>query len=42
VRVPPGTKRKVYAGPQGLRMLVVGASPGQAYKAPEMTELEAA
>ena len=42
VRVPPGTKRKVYAGPQGLRMLVVGASPGEAYKAPEMTELEAA
>jgi mannose-6-phosphate isomerase-like protein (cupin superfamily) len=42
VRVPGGTKRKVYSGPQGIRMLVVGAAPGHAYKAPEMTELEAA
>ena len=41
IRVGPNTKRKVYSGPQGLRMLVVGGCPGEAYKIPEMTELEA-
>ena len=42
IRVPAGTKRKVLAGPQGLRMLVIGGCPGQAYVIPEMTELEPA
>ena len=32
VRVAPGTKRKVFAGTQGLRMLVVGGTPGQPYE----------
>ena len=41
VRVGPGPKRKVHAGPEGLRMLVIGGCPGEAYKAPEMTELAA-
>ena len=41
IRVGPNTKRKVYSGPQGIRMLVVGGCPGEAYKIPEMTELEA-
>lgn len=41
IRVGPNTKRKVYSGPQGLRMLVVGGCPGEAYKISEMTELEA-
>jgi mannose-6-phosphate isomerase-like protein (cupin superfamily) len=40
VAVPPGTKRKVHSGPQGLRMMVVGGTPGAAYSIPEMTELE--
>jgi mannose-6-phosphate isomerase-like protein (cupin superfamily) len=40
VSVPSGIKRKVFAGPQGLRMLVLGGCPGKAYEAPEMTELE--
>jgi mannose-6-phosphate isomerase-like protein (cupin superfamily) len=42
VRVGPATKRKVYAGPQGIRMLVTGGCPGEAYKASETTELTAA
>jgi mannose-6-phosphate isomerase-like protein (cupin superfamily) len=41
VRVGPETTRKVYAGPQGLRMLVIGGCPGEAYKVNPMTELEA-
>jgi quercetin dioxygenase-like cupin family protein len=42
IRVGPNTKRKVHAGPQGLRMIVVGGCPGAAYKIAEGTELEAA
>jgi mannose-6-phosphate isomerase-like protein (cupin superfamily) len=42
VRVGAETKRKVYAGPQGLRMLVTGGCPGEAYKINPETELEAA
>ena len=42
VRVGPDVKRKVYAGPDGLRMLVIGGCPGEAYKIVPMTELEAA
>jgi len=41
IRVAPETKRKVHAGPQGIRMLVVGCAPGEAYKIAEGTELEA-
>jgi mannose-6-phosphate isomerase-like protein (cupin superfamily) len=41
VRVGPGAKRKVFAGPQGLRMLVIGGSPGQPYEIVPMTELDA-
>jgi len=42
VRVGPDTKRKVFSGPQGLQMLVIGCAPGEAYKIVPMTELEAA
>ena len=42
VRVGPATKRKVYAGPQGIRMLVTGGCPGEPYKVSEITELTAA
>ncbi len=42
VRVGAETKRKVYAGPQGLRMLVTGGCPGEAYKVSSVTELETA
>ncbi len=42
VRVGAETKRKVFSGPQGLRMLATGGCPGEAYKVSSVTELEAA
>ena len=40
-RVGPGVKRKVVAGPGGIRMLVLGGVPGEAYQPPEWGELGA-
>jgi mannose-6-phosphate isomerase-like protein (cupin superfamily) len=40
VRVGPGVKRKVHSGPAGLKMLVLGGCPGEAYTIPAMSELE--
>jgi mannose-6-phosphate isomerase-like protein (cupin superfamily) len=42
VRVGPEPKRKVFAGPQGIRMLALGATPGTAYEVNPMTDLESA
>jgi mannose-6-phosphate isomerase-like protein (cupin superfamily) len=42
VRVGPETKRKVHAGPEGLRMLVIGGAPGEVYKIVPMSELGSA
>jgi uncharacterized cupin superfamily protein len=42
VRVGAETRRKVYAGPQGLRMLAIGGSPGKPYEIVPGTELGAA
>jgi quercetin dioxygenase-like cupin family protein len=42
VRVGPSVKRKVYAGTDGLQMLVLGGCPGEAFKIAPFTELEAA
>ena len=39
VRVGPAARRKVYAGPQGLRMLAIGGAPGRAYEINPVTEL---
>ena len=39
VRVGAQARRKVYAGPQGLRVLVIGGAPGEAYKINPTTEL---
>ena len=39
VRVGADAKRKVYASPEGLRVLVIGGAPGKVYEAPEVTEL---
>jgi len=33
VRVGPAVKRKIVAGPDGLRLLALGATPGKAYDA---------
>lgn len=42
VRVAADVRRKVYAGPQGLRMLVIGGTPGRAYEINPTTELTGA
>jgi len=42
IRVGPATKRKVFPGPDGLRMLAIGGCPGEAYKVVAATELETA
>src|SRR5437899_761784 len=42
VRVGPEAKRKVYAGPEGLRLLAIGGAPGEPYKIVPLTELGAA
>ena len=41
VRVGPATKRKIYAGGDGLRILALGGTPGAVYEAAEFTELSA-
>lgn len=38
-RVSAGTTRKVWPGPDGLRLLVLGGVPGQAYQPPDMSKL---
>ena len=42
IAVMPGTSRKVIPGDEGVRLLIVGGVPGQAYEAPAITELDAA
>jgi hypothetical protein len=42
VRVGPAPKRKIFAGPDGVRVLALGAAPGSAYEINPMTELEGA
>jgi hypothetical protein len=41
VRVAPATRRKVHAGPEGLRLLAIGGAPGEPYKIAPMSELGA-
>jgi hypothetical protein len=41
VSVKPGVRRKVHPGADGIRMLVIGGVPGQAYEPPETTKLGA-
>ncbi len=40
VRVGAGARRKVYPGPDGLRLIALGAVPGEAYTLSASTELE--
>ncbi len=42
IRVGSDARRKIHAGPQGLRMLVVGGAPGEVYKIVPATELTGA
>lgn len=39
VRVAPGTKRKVWPGSEGIRMVIVGGVPGGVYEAPDISKL---
>jgi hypothetical protein len=42
VRVGPAARRKIYSGPEGLRVLALGGTPGEVYKIVPFTELGAA
>jgi hypothetical protein len=42
VRVGAASRRKLYSGPDGLRVLAMGAVPGKAYTISPMTELDGA
>jgi hypothetical protein len=39
VRVGPAARRKMYSGPEGLRVLAIGGAPGHAYQIEPSTEL---
>jgi len=39
VRVPAGTRRKLYSGPEGMQVLVIGGCPGEGYKISSDSEL---
>ena len=41
VRVSAGTKRKIWPGEEGIRLLAIGGCPGKAYEAPASSELGA-
>ncbi len=38
-RVAAGTKRKVWPGPEGIRMVIIGGVPGSTYEAPDVSKL---
>jgi hypothetical protein len=38
-RVASGTMRKVWPGPDGLRIVIVGGVPGGTYEAPDVSKL---
>ena len=38
-RVSAGTMRKVWPGPDGIRLLVLGGVPGKVYAAPDVSKL---
>lgn len=39
VRIGPGVRRRLRGGPEGARVLMIGATPGRVYTPPAMTEL---
>lgn len=38
-RVASGTKRKIWPGAEGIRIVIVGGVPGAVYEAPEISKL---
>jgi mannose-6-phosphate isomerase-like protein (cupin superfamily) len=38
-RVAPTVKRKIWPGPDGIRLVVLGGVPGGVYEAPDLTKL---
>lgn len=38
-RVAAGTKRKVWPGPEGIRLVIIGGVPGAVYEAPAISKL---
>jgi hypothetical protein len=38
-RVSPGIKRKIWPGPDGIRLVALGGVAGQAYEAPDISKL---
>jgi uncharacterized cupin superfamily protein len=40
VRVGPGTSRLLASGPDGLRVLIIGGVPGEAYVAPKWSSAD--
>jgi mannose-6-phosphate isomerase-like protein (cupin superfamily) len=41
VRVEPGVSRRIFPGPQGVRILALGGVPGGAYEPPDFSKIEA-
>lgn len=39
IRIGPGVRRRVRSGPNGASLLMVGATPGEVYAPPPMSEL---
>jgi hypothetical protein len=39
VRVGPAARRKLWPGPEGMRVLALGGTPGAIYEAPDVTKL---
>jgi len=40
-RVGPGVARRIFPGPEGVRILALGAVPGAPYEAPDFSKVEA-
>jgi uncharacterized cupin superfamily protein len=38
-RVASGTMRKIWPGPDGVRLLIIGGKPGEVYDAPDISQL---
>jgi mannose-6-phosphate isomerase-like protein (cupin superfamily) len=38
-RVGPEAKRKIWPGPDGVRLVVLGGTPGSSYEAPDVSKL---